>query len=662
VINGLWRIAAAAAFVAITGVACSGAGPSEWTPGEIKQLSSQTDRFTRLVASLADNDPSPSELLPLARPIIAAAQTNMNRIESHSGDMRLKDRLNTMGTADVTACVQAGILVSAEPEHFVQKLEQARRAGDEANVGEAQYMLISLARDATSCALSLSEFLSGTKSPQAFDRVSVASGEIYAMAAALRAVAGLGVAGLLREQIAANETITTRLARECEKARRSNSDAPVRQRCVAHILATDTLPKLRSALSRLTAKSKAVSTQFQLHATATQPEPYVENYPDDRFDALAYSDVAGCVKANYIEVLDIEQHIKRLNDAGLKGNAEAIEAQRRVLLGLSQAATDCASLATENLRAVNGINTVERIGILVGDIYAIATAFHRAAGLGGHGLLIRQIASNETIVARLGPQCKKRRAAAVTYPCVSYKLAMDALPKLTATLSRPSTEQTQDEVRRLAELTDATLSLIRAQSDPDTAFRGIIAAIQALQTPLQRQAAASQIDDIVDATWYAKLRACVESKVILFAGLEPFMQRLNEARLKADQAAIEAQRTTFGLLALDAGKCYFGATAQFTTFDLDAANNIGVVIGEMYAIDTAYHVMGGLTQGLDGTRRHHIEVNSIILARMAAQCEKRQRSDSETPIVKVTDPCASYRLAADALPKLRSASLRPQKS
>jgi hypothetical protein len=158
------------------------------------------------------------------------------------------------------------------------------------------------------------------------------------------------------------------------------------------------------------------------------------------------------------------------------------------------------------------------------------------------------------------------QAARVIYPCVSYTLAMDALPKLRAALPQSNARRAQDEVQQLGALTDTTLGLLkalRAGEQSDAAIRQIVSEIDALEEPLLRQAAQSRISNVLDAMTYAKTRACVESTVILFTGMEPFMQRLHEAQAGGDEAATKARRSVFMHLASDSADCYFQSVAFF---------------------------------------------------------------------------------------------------
>jgi hypothetical protein len=106
-------------------------------------------------------------------------------------------------------------------------------------------------------------------------------------------------------------------------------------------------------------------------------------------DALAAAEVEGCVTAATIEFTAIEVFPDDL------------------LIQWAQSVTQCATLATAYLGALQSREAVDNVGFLVGPIYAIVLAARAKAGLvnGADLVMAEEIRAYEAVVAKLVPQC-----------------------------------------------------------------------------------------------------------------------------------------------------------------------------------------------------------------------------------------------------------------
>jgi hypothetical protein len=132
--------------------------------------------------------------------------------------------------------------------------------------------------------------------------------------------------------------------------------------------------------------------------------------PIRRIDAKAAAEVSGCTEAS------------TLNFVGLQRYSEQFILQRR-----ARDATRCATLAQEYLRVVASKDIADDIGFTIGMIYPIALAAHAQAGFSTGALLDSYRSANETIIAKLEPQCREWRvrdpatqAMEMHYECVAY--------------------------------------------------------------------------------------------------------------------------------------------------------------------------------------------------------------------------------------------------
>jgi hypothetical protein len=135
----------------------------------------------------------------------------------------------------------------------------------------------------------------------------------------------------------------------------------------------------------------------------------------NHIDAIASAEVKACARAHAIELSDIDN---------MSTSVRQLWAQE---------ATRCAALATSYLDAVVSRNSVDNLGHVIGEIYAIAIAARVKANLhNGVDLLLRdQVRSYEVVVAKLAPSCSEQRyveydtygrvvTVEVHYTCVAY--------------------------------------------------------------------------------------------------------------------------------------------------------------------------------------------------------------------------------------------------
>ncbi|WP_412749726.1 hypothetical protein [Krasilnikovia sp. M28-CT-15] len=135
----------------------------------------------------------------------------------------------------------------------------------------------------------------------------------------------------------------------------------------------------------------------------------------NHIDAIASAEVQACARAHAIELSDINT---------MSTSVRQLWAQE---------ATRCAALATAYLDAVVSKNSVDNLGHVIGEIYAIAIAARVKANLhNGVDLLLRdQVRSYEVVVAKLAPSCNEQRyvehdtqgrvvTVEIHYTCVAY--------------------------------------------------------------------------------------------------------------------------------------------------------------------------------------------------------------------------------------------------
>jgi hypothetical protein len=253
-----------AILVAATGLACSrdtrladNAQSQDWTLDEVRQLTDVTDKTVSLVRTVSQGVDDISRLEAQINPLIQAVLSTNDLVSLRADAGRPKNQLDSYEYADVSACVDVILFDIENLRIEVNEIKEASLAGDAREISESQSLAGRIARDNAGCATLLAEVLGGIKHETAIQGLGVATGVVYASAAAFRAAAGLDLKALLEDQIAANERIVARLKDTCEQARLPQGNGAIGKvpsPCVPHILALDALPKLRSALSLLGAK------------------------------------------------------------------------------------------------------------------------------------------------------------------------------------------------------------------------------------------------------------------------------------------------------------------------------------------------------------------------------------------------------------------------
>lgn len=133
----------------------------------------------------------------------------------------------------------------------------------------------------------------------------------------------------------------------------------------------------------------------------------------DHIDGIAAADVRACVEAATIKV-------------------EQIDVMDPFSLALFvNGAVDCATLSSAYFDAVQSLEAADRIGRLLGEIYAIAMVGFAKVGLLTVDLLDSLIDSYESVVTKLKPECTERRIVEndingrpliieIHYTCVAY--------------------------------------------------------------------------------------------------------------------------------------------------------------------------------------------------------------------------------------------------
>jgi hypothetical protein len=260
--SSLLRALGVAILVIATGTACSrgpehrGSPPPDWTLDEVRRLTDVTDKTVSLARTVSEGGEDVSRLETQVVPLIEAVQSTIDLVSGRRNASRLKNELDGHEYADVSACVEGVIINIGILPVEVSEIKEASAAGNAEAIEQAQRLVGRIARDNVECATLLTEFLGGTKSQAAIERLGAATPVVYASAAAFRAVAGLELKALLEDQIAANERIVGILKQACEQAHSPQGNGAISKvpsRCVPHTLALHALPKLKSALSLISA-------------------------------------------------------------------------------------------------------------------------------------------------------------------------------------------------------------------------------------------------------------------------------------------------------------------------------------------------------------------------------------------------------------------------
>ncbi|WP_432973908.1 hypothetical protein [Dactylosporangium sp. CA-233914] len=133
----------------------------------------------------------------------------------------------------------------------------------------------------------------------------------------------------------------------------------------------------------------------------------------NHIDAIAAADVQACARQHTIEFADINN---------MSRTVEQLWAQD---------ATRCATLATAYLNAVQSQAAADTIGLLIGEIYAIAMAARAKGGFGVNLLLQDEISSYHTVITKLEPSCVEHKISEydsrgrvvtteIQYTCTAY--------------------------------------------------------------------------------------------------------------------------------------------------------------------------------------------------------------------------------------------------
>lgn len=215
-LRGLAAILATLAFV--------GCGPqpkayTAKTPEELQQLTEVTDRVLLLAQSA-----EPGAAL---RDAIAALNAADRQYRQHG------EAIVTRDNADAIACIHSRAMEILDLEMIVARRDEAARRQDEAAAKRRNAMLIHEAMDVFQCVIVSTDLLIDREQrPEALKHGAVLISEIYAVAAILRAAAGLPPATLLKDQIRTYEKIAAKLGPKHEVQ-----------------VITDALPKLKAALA-----------------------------------------------------------------------------------------------------------------------------------------------------------------------------------------------------------------------------------------------------------------------------------------------------------------------------------------------------------------------------------------------------------------------------
>jgi hypothetical protein len=150
-------------------------------------------------AALSSGGSGSSELDAAVRQIVAAVEQSEQNILNH---------MDALASAEVRACARTHTIELSDIEHMNNSVRMI------------------WAQNATACATLATSYLATVQSKPAADTIGVAIGEIYAIAIAARARAGLisGIDLLVRDQIRGYETLIAKLAPTCREDRYEEYD------------------------------------------------------------------------------------------------------------------------------------------------------------------------------------------------------------------------------------------------------------------------------------------------------------------------------------------------------------------------------------------------------------------------------------------------------
>jgi len=399
----------------------------------------------------------------------------------------------------------------------------------------------------------------------------------------------------------------------------------------------------------------------------------IESHHDDleirnRFDARAVGDVMACLEANAVLLPDSDVMLLKRDEALRSGDEKRIIMWQHMLTGRSQHAVQCAMLATATLTTLRGEEAIDLVGTMIGPVYADAMARQALSGLALDSLLERHAAANEIVLTRLAPRCARRsrdsaQPAVVTVPCVSYELALRSQPKLASAL--PAHAPAANAVKMLTRITDSHIRLLDVGSIQlsvvKQAVEDIAGAVKAAQSEIQRHAMEVRIHNRADADVYAQMKACSDSHAVLFENVATIIRRFEELQVP-DEAATKARYAAFGMLASNATGCAIHMTTYLGAItDLGAVDELGMHIGEIYAITSATKLLAGLDQS-EVLLPPQLKAYETVVNRLASRCDPSRRSLLGGLFGKTDVSCVSYQAAVDALSKLsaRSNSSRPR--
>jgi len=458
-----------AASIAIGSIAIGATGCSEKRefPAEaLQQVSAVTDHTLQIVQSTSASPP-PNDIRTDVRTLTDAILSALRPMESHRDDLEIPDKFDAFAAAEVFACLSANATMLPNAEVMQRKLDEALQSGDEEQIIGWQYMLTDLSRRGVLCAMLATETLSTLKSDEAFDLVGASIGPVYATAIAWQAWNGLALDSLLERHVAANALILDRLGRRCaqhsgDSAQRVVTTAP----CVSYQLAMQSMPKLESALpARAAAPANAVTvltriTDSQmrlLDGDLSNAGPAIERIAGDvkaaqgeiqrhgmavdignRPDAGVYVKVKACSDSQVVLMESVATLMHRFDQLQVPNEAAA-KAKQSAFGVLAMETSRCAIMASTYLDAVADLGAVDKLGMLVGELYALSFATGRMAGVARNSLLEPQLQAYKTVVNRMASRCDPNRRSMLdalfgqgNTACVSYQAAADALTKLSA--------------------------------------------------------------------------------------------------------------------------------------------------------------------------------------------------------------------------------------
>ncbi|GID30324.1 hypothetical protein Abr02nite_53070 [Paractinoplanes brasiliensis] len=150
-------------------------------------------------AALAGGGTGSSQLDAAVRQIITAVEQS---------EQNILDHMDALASAEVRACARTHAIELSDIEHMNNSVRMI------------------WAQNATACATLATSYLATVQSKSSADTIGVAIGEIYAIAIAARARAGLtsGIETLVRDQIRSYETLIAKLAPSCHEDRYNEYD------------------------------------------------------------------------------------------------------------------------------------------------------------------------------------------------------------------------------------------------------------------------------------------------------------------------------------------------------------------------------------------------------------------------------------------------------